>query len=354
MEHLTGGQKQHRLSLTLLFSFTILIFLIITSVIVAIVLSTMVFHGQLQIGEVKLNIGKFILLIFFWSTIIGAILTLLASRIPLKPVNKFLNMVNRLADGDYTVRLHYDSPLSQLPAVAEMTESINALATELGQTELLRNDFINNFSHEFKTPIVSIAGFAKMLKRSDLTEEERTEYLDIIEEESLRLARMANNVLDLTKVENQTILTNVQTFNLSEQIRKSVLLLEDKWTKKNIEIILPDGEYEINGNMEQLNLVWINLLDNAIKFSPEFGQIKVNIQQYSKYTSVKFTNFSNNIPKEKQGKIFSKFYQADESHSTEGNGIGLAIVKSVIDLHSGKVQVKSDNGETSFEIILPL
>lgn len=354
MENLTDEQKQQRISLTLLFSFTTLIFLIATSVIVAIVLSTMVYHGQLQIGDVKLNLGKFILHLFLWSTVIGTVLTLLASRIPLKPVNKFLNVVNRLADGDYSVRLHYDGPLSQLPAVTEMTESINVLASELGQTELLRNDFINNFSHEFKTPIVSIAGFAKMLKRSDLTEEERIEYLDIIEEESLRLAQMANNVLDLTKVENQTILTNVQTFNLSEQIRTSVLLLERKWTKKNIEIILPDEEYEITGNMELLNLVWINVLENAVKFSPEFGQVKVNIRQNAKYTSVKVTNFSDDIPKEKLGKIFSKFYQADESHSTEGNGIGLAIVKKVTDLHHGTVQVKSENGETSFEIILPL
>lgn len=131
---------------------------------------------------------------------------------------------------------------------------------------MLRSDFINNFSHEFKTPIVSIAGFAKLLRRGNLTDEQKEEYLEVIEEESLRLSAMANNVLNLTRVENQTILTEVTRFNLSEQIRGAVLLLAEKWTPKNLYMDMQFGEHMICANEELLKQVWINLLDNAIKF----------------------------------------------------------------------------------------
>ena len=352
MKRVSNEQKQ-RLSLTLLFSFTVLGFLILTTLIVAIVIGNLVYQGTLQLGDVKLDVGKFILDMLLWSTGIGMVFTLLASRYPLKPVNKFLDMIGRLASGDYSVRLSYDGPLSQLPAVQEMTKSVNALAAELEQTEILRNDFINNFSHEFKTPIVSIAGFAKMLKRGDLSEAQRREYLDIIEEESLRLAQMASNVLDLTKVESQTILTDVRKFNLSEQIRTCVLMLEGKWTRKHIEMRLPEEEYEITGCMDQLKLVWTNLLDNAIKFSADYDPVEVKIRQTAETTAVEISNYCEDIPQEKINKIFTRFYQADESHAAEGNGVGLAIVKKVTELHRGSIAVNSEGGKTTFTVTLP-
>lgn len=151
------------------------------------------------------------------------------------------------------------------------------MAEELENTQMLRSDFINNFSHEFKTPIVSIAGFAKLLRRGNLTDAQKEEYLAIIEEESLRLAAMATNVMNLTKVENQTILTDLTTFNLSEQIRACVLLLEEKWSRKELDLDLEFPEYTIRANEELLKQVWINLLDNAIKYSPNYGEIGVRI-----------------------------------------------------------------------------
>ncbi len=345
-------EQRERLSLTLLFSVTVLIFLILTTVISEIVLITMVYRGQIQIGEVKLNISRFIFEMLLWSTGIGAILTLVTSRFPLKPVNKFLDMINRVASGDYKARLTYTGPFAQLPAVKEMTNSVNSMASQLEQTEILRNDFINDFSHEFKTPIVSIAGFARMLRHGDLTEEQQQEYLEIIEEESMRLARMSSNILDLTRVESQSILTDVQTYNLSEQMRNCVLMLERKWSKKHIEIILPEREYQITGSMELLGQVWINLLDNAIKFSEEFSSVAVGISQDSCKTSVTVSNYCEDIPPEKLSKLFNKFYQADESHTAEGNGVGLAIVKKVIDLHNGSIQIVSNHGKT--EVVVSL
>jgi signal transduction histidine kinase len=261
--------------------------------------------------------------------------------------------MNRLASGDFRARLEIDSPLAKHPAFKEVTDSFNKMAQELESTEMLRSDFINNFSHEFKTPIVSIVGFAKLLKRGNLTEEERAEYIDIIEEESMHLSGMATNVLNLTKFENQTILTDVTEFNLSEQLRNSILSLEGKWEKKNIDFNLNFGEHKISGNKDMLKHVWLNLLDNAIKFSPEGGTIEVNVEDQGGTYAVSILNCGMEIPPEQQSKIFKKFYQADESHASEGNGIGLALVKNVTDLHGGTVSVHSESGTTTFKVELP-
>jgi signal transduction histidine kinase len=287
------------------------------------------------------------------SLVVGAIVSGIMSQLILKCVNRLINQMNRLAAGDFKTRLSYGEPLASHPTFKEITESFNQMAEELEHTEMLRGDFVNNFSHEFKTPIVSIAGFTKLLKHGDLTEEERTEYLDIIEEESMRLSAMATNVLNMTKVENQTILTNVSSFNLSEQIRSCVLLLEKRWSNKHLEFGLEFEEYEIAANEELLKQVWLNLIDNAVKYSPEYGFVSIKIRKDEGSYQVAISNPGDEIPEEKQKKIFEKFYQLDESHSSEGNGIGLAIVKRIIELHKGRVEVECVNGITTFIVWIP-
>lgn len=227
------------------------------------------------------------------------------------------------------------------------------MSEDLENTELLRLDFVNNFSHEFKTPIVSIAGFAKLLRSSDITEEQRQEYITIIEEESKRLSSMATNVLSLTRVENQTILTDVTKFNLSEQIRNCFLILEAKWTQKALDLVLDIDEYEICANEELLCQVWINLIDNAIKFTPYGGTVTVRIAEDGDSILVTVENTGSTIAPENTRRIFQKFYQEDRSHATPGNGVGLAIVKRVIDLHGGLIWVRSENEVTAFTVKLP-
>jgi signal transduction histidine kinase len=279
-------------------------------------------------------------------------MTLLLSRYPMSPINKLINIMARLASGDFSARINLPNPWNRISAFQELSESFNTMAEEMQNTELLRSDFINNFSHEFKTPIVSIAGFAKLLKREQLTPQQ-AEYVKIIEEESLRLSQMATNVLNLTKVENQTILTNVTTYNLSEQLRSCILLLTSKWEKKELEFSLDFPEYEISGNEELLKHMWINLLDNAIKFSPQGGVVTVTLRERPGFIEVGVQNTGLEIPPDKQKKIFNKFYQIDESHASQGNGIGLAIVRKVTDLHSGSISVQSDHSSTTFTILLP-
>lgn len=164
---------------------------------------------------------------------------------------------------------------------------------------------------------------------------------------------MATNVLNLTKVENQTILTDVSTYNLSEQLRSCILLLENKWTKKDLDFQLCFGEHNIEANEELLKQVWINLLDNAIKFSPDKRCIEVSIKEQEDTVSVSILNSGNEISSEEQQKIFNKFYQADTSHATQGNGVGLSIVKQVVELHGGEVTVSSKNAVTVFTVTLP-
>lgn len=172
----------------------------------------------------------------------------------------------------------------------ELEESFNKLAEELGRNEVLRNDFIHDFSHEFKTPIVSISGFAKLLQKGNLTEEQQAEYLSIIETESEKLSNMAMNVLDMSKLDNVGVLTDITRFNLSEQLRHCVLMLEKKWGEKNQEIEIDLPEYYVSGNEDMLSEVWINLLDNAIKFSPEGGKIIVKVFQRDNSLSVEVRN----------------------------------------------------------------
>lgn len=287
------------------------------------------------------------------NLLVGLCVAAFTNRIILRFINRIIDGMNCLAGGDFKVRINFGKLFGKHPAFAEISDSFNRMAEELDNTEMLRSDFINNFSHEFKTPIMSIVGFTKLLKRGSLTDQQRAEYLDIIEEESMRLAAMATNVLNMTKVENQTILTNVTAFNLSEQIRSSILLLEPKWTRKNIEFELVFCEYMIAANEELLKQVWINLIENAIKFSPEYGVITVCAEEREDTLSVSVRNLGREIPAKQQKRIFDKFYQADESHASEGNGIGLALVKGVVELHCGKVSVKSEDQTTIFTVELP-
>jgi len=164
---------------------------------------------------------------------------------------------------------------------------------------------------------------------------------------------MATNVLNLTKLENQTILTGASEFNLSEQIRNCVLLLENKWSKKNIDLDLAFEEYNIYANEEMLKEVWINLLDNAFKFSDEGGTVRINITEIEDRILVSVSNTGEEIPEKAKELIFRKFYKVDESHSSTGNGIGLAIVKKIVELHGGDVIVSSGNRKTVFTVSLP-
>lgn len=290
-------RDKKRVSLTMLF--TCLTFCIL---LLSVAVAGAVIYGLARLPFFPIQISDdpdiltSLLLIYGVSLIVGALIATVVVRIPLRPINWMIAQMNRLAEGDFKARLHFEKPLGSIPAFAGVERSFNKMAEELGNTEVLRSDFINNFSHEFKTPIVSIAGFAKLLQKGNLDEGQKKEYLDAIVEESMRLSCMATNVLNLTKVENQSILTDVTQFNLSEQIRSAVLLLESSWAQKHLEIDLEFPEVTICASEELLKQVWINLLHNAVKFSPEYGPLQVKIQETRDTVSVSVINAGSIAP----------------------------------------------------------
>lgn len=344
-------KKPPRMMFTILFTLTVFCTLIITMFIIASVGYILFRSGVWEFDKPSKSMFKMLTILFaVTSIIIGTFVSFLFSRIPLKPVNKLIEGMNRLAAGDYKTHIYF----GEYKSGKELAKSFNTLADELQNTEMLRSDFINNFSHEFKTPIVSILGFARILNKGNISDRQRAEYLKIIEEEAERLSVMATNVLNLTKIENQSILTDIVSFNVSEQIRFCILLLEKKWSEKNLELIVEFGEYNISANEEMLKQVWINLLDNAIKFSPDKGTVKIDISKTDSNIIFTFTNQGQEISPKTAAHIFDKFYQGDVSHTTKGNGLGLTMVKKIVELHNGKVCLKnSDKYETVFEVKLP-
>ena len=348
-------KRKHRLTLTIIIALIVLAVMIVALGISFCFVWILLSAGVISVGKNGLNdINLIILIMVGMSLVIGFGISIITSKTPLNPINKVINQMERLSKGDFSARLEIQKPFGEHPSVSEFCDSFNKMAEELGNTEMLRADFINNFSHEFKTPIVSIAGFAKLLKKGNLTEAQQKEYLDIIEEESLRLSSMATNVLNLTKVENQTILSDVSTFNLAEQIRTCAVITADKWSKKEIDFCANLDECEITANQELLKQVWLNLIDNAVKFCPFAGSIDVLIRKSLSAVSITIINDSETLSEDELKLIFNKFYQSDKSHSTEGYGVGLSLVKHIVELHKGTVEAKSKNNKTSFIVTLPL
>lgn len=346
-------KSRSQFSLTLIFA--VLIFVVLLA---AIAFSTAIVYIFSETNVIsglndEVSLGTILLYLIGFSVFFGATFSLLLARIPLTPMTRFVRHMNALASGNFKARLRFDGTLSGHKLIKEIEGSVNKLAEELEKTEMLRSDFINSFSHEFKTPIVSIAGLARLLNQSDVSDEERRRYLSAIEDESRRLATMATNILNLTKVESQSILTGVTEFNLSEQIRSSVLLFENKWERKELELNINFEEYMIFANEELLKEVWINLIDNAIKFSPRGGTLAISVTENSDNYSITFANTADMIPDEAKESIFKKFYQVDKSHTSEGNGIGLAIVSKIVELHKGSIEVGYADGYVTFTVTLP-
>lgn len=338
--------------ITLSMHFGIIIFLInlITTVITAALMYISFSIGLLNEQNIE---SKMILPIITLASciLVGIVVSACSSKAVLKSVREFIEATEKLSRGDFSARLNIKQP----PQFRILSKNFNIMAEELGGIEVLRTDFINNFSHEFKTPIISIKGFAEILKDDDISKEERNEYLDIIIEESKRLTSLATNVLNLSKIETQAILKEKQRFNIGEQIRQSILLLDSKFQSKNILLDINIEDYYINGNKEMLNQVWLNLLDNAIKFNNENGLLSVNMIRKEKEILITITDSGIGISKDVISKIFDKFYQEDTSHSTKGNGLGLAIVKKIIELHEGRIECDSIVSKgTKFTVTLPL
>ncbi len=290
-------------------------------------------------------------IIFASCNLVGAIVASIFSSQILKPIGETIDALQKVAKGDFDIRLETETGNWR---TKQLKQSLNETAKELGSIEVMRNDFTNIISHEFKTPVSSIMGYAQRLKNADLDENERAECVDTIINESKRLSSMTNNILLLTKIENTGIVPDKKEFSLDEQIRNCVVLLQNEWMSKNI---FPNGDLEkVNfvGNEELISHIWLNLIQNAIKYTDKNGEINIKLTENSDNVIVVVSDNGKGMSEEEQKHIFDKFYQADGNHSIGGNGLGLSIAKRIAQMHSGDITVSSKLGVgTSFTVTLP-
>ena len=286
-------------------------------------------------------------------TIIGTGAAAIFTKWFLRPLKEMIVATERISKGDFKVHIH--ESFAEESDFGILQRSFNHMAQELDGIELFRKDFINNFSHEFKTPIVSIRGFAHQLQAGGLTPEEEREYIRIIAVESDRLAKMATNILLLSKLENQAIVTEKTEFYLDEQIRACLLLLEKQWSAKDLELNIDLDEVKYCFNEDMLSHVWVNLLGNAIKFTPRGGTVSCSLRATRDLVTVTISDTGCGMDENTQKHIFEKFYQGDTSHAGDGNGIGLTIVGRLLVLCGGSIRVDSrpDMGST-FTVLLPV
>ena len=288
------------------------------------------------------------------SIFIGLLLSFAITNIILKPLSELVKATKRVTNGDFNVSLEIGwAERRTLKELRELIRDFNEMTEELRNTELFRNDFISNFSHEFKTPLVSIRGFARQLYEGDLTPEQQREFSKIILDETEYLSVLSQNTLLMTNLENRDIITEKTEFSLDEQLRDCMIRLEPQWSEKNIDIDMDLDEIRFFWNKSLLAHVWNNLFDNAVKFTGENGSISVSCKREGGLTAVKIKDSGCGISEDAQAHIFEKFYQADASHATKGNGLGLPLVKKIAELCGGEVSVRSELGKgTEFTVKL--
>lgn len=260
-----------------------------------------------------------------------------------RPVQKIVNAAEQIMKGDFSVRIPPFRSVDIMSGFDVIADYFNQMAEELSGTETLRTDFIANVSHELKTPLAVIQNYGTMLQQPNLSEEKRLEYAKAITDTSRRLANLITNILKLNKLENQQIYPKVETYDLGEQLCECLLAFESAWEDKDLEIETDvEEDVRVDTDAELLSLVWNNLFSNAIKFTEPHGKISLSLKSEGEFAVVQVSDTGCGIPSEVGKHIFEKFYQGDTSHATQGNGLGLALVKRVIDIVGGDIAVSSE------------
>ena len=265
-----------------------------------------------------------------------------------RPVKKIIEACEKIIQGDFSARIKPINTLDEFDGFNMIISYFNRMAEELSGVETLRTDFISNVSHELKTPLAVMQNYGTILQSPDLSEEQRMEYAKAISEQSHRLADLITNILKLNRLENQNIYPEKKRFNLSEQLCECMLGFENIWEEKEIEIFTDiDGEIYVESDYELLCIVWNNLFSNALKFTDNGGKVSLFISAENEFAVVTISDTGCGISPETGKHIFEKFYQGDTSHATRGNGLGLALVRRILDIVGGEISVESKVGKGS-------
>lgn len=289
--------------------------------------------------------------LLFSCTISACLIYVVKGRVYYNKIKVFCDVANEVAKGDFTVRapIYFDKPKSEMDFLAV---NFNKMLTEISSLENMRNNFIADVSHEIKTPLSVIQGYADLLQNKELSPEKRAEYTHKLSQAIEALTNLVTNILKLNKIENQGIVQN-EEFSLDEQIRRCILAFEEKIEEKKLQLSIDLDEITITSDKSLLEIVWNNIISNAIKYTGFNGKIDVTLKSENGKTIVKIRDNGCGMSKETLSHCFEKFYQGDTSHSQEGNGLGLALVKQVINLLDGEIKVDSSlqNG-TQFSVII--
>jgi len=347
---------KHRYQLNIVLTVFVFFILFITNAILCLALTVLYLSGVIEM----LHLAP--LLVIVLSLIISVILSTVLSGFVIRhffrPLRALTLATRRVTAGDFDIHIREDeavrtSRIVESSELGALIRSFNAMTRELRSVEIFRQDFISNFSHEFKTPILSIRGFARQLTNENLTPEQQREYARIIVDESEHLSNMSANILLLTKLENQKIVTDHRPFQLDEQLRNCMLLFESAWSEKDLQLEMELEEIVYSQNEDLLFHVWNNLISNAVKFTPPGGKITVWCHRTKDGIHVCIRDNGPGMSPEVLSHMYEKFYQGDPSRKTQGNGLGLALVRRIIDLIGARIRCESHEGRgTSFTVTL--
>lgn len=303
-----------------------------------------VFHLQWEL-PLALELIVFCLLI-------GILVTSQLSKFFFNPIKKLRKAMDQVAEGDFSVRLEEESTSKE---IMEIYTGFNLMAHGLSTTEILQTDFVSNVSHEFKTPINAIEGYSTLLQDGENLDPTQQKYIEKILYNTNRLSSLVGSILLLSKLENQQIPTNRSLYRLDEQIRQSIVGLESAWDPKNIEFDVELDRVEYLGNEAMMRHVWDNLIGNAIKFSPDYGLIRITLTKKMRKIVFEIEDSGPGLSEETQKHIFDKFYQGDSSHKQEGNGLGLTLVKRILSIETGEIRAENlPSGGCCFTVTLHL
>lgn len=341
--------KKILLSLYHYFCFFLLMAFIITCCMMLFV-STMSKSMNITLTEDNINTAA---TLTFWNVVFLSLVCTIIDAIRRKitvdrPVKRIVSALDKIAKGDYSVRIPEIKSINRADGLDKIAAGINEMTSELSGVQTLQSDFIANVSHELKTPLSVIQNYTMLLQDPDISVSDREKYASSASEACRRLASLITNILKLNKLENQTIFPTLTNYDLSEQLRLSLLAYENVWENKNIELQTDiDDGVMITSDPELMSLVWSNLLSNSFKFTDNSGKVSVALKESENHVNITVSDTGCGISQEVGKHIFEKFYQADTSHKTQGNGLGLALVKRVIDIVNGDIGVSSEVGKGS-------
>lgn len=274
-------------------------------------------------------------------------------------INDIEEVIERISKGDFEIRIDrkkYKNENHENDHLTDLIDKINNMAKELGEMETMRQDFVSNVSHEIQSPLTSIRGFVSLLKDETLSKQERLHYIEVIQSESQRLSKLSENLLRLSTLDSEFAEFNPKQYSLGRQLKDVILLMEPQWSAKDIEVSLNVEKVEVFADEDLINQVWINLLNNSIKFTPDRGKIALSVYEDDTKVLVKISDNGIGMKEETIPHVFERFYMADKarSRSVGGSGLGLSIVKRIVQIHHGSIEVESKFGEgTTFKITIP-